>query len=511
MSSIAWKEVNWLIVDSRIFRYQTRIFKASSNNNIPKVRCLQKRLLRSLDAKLVSVRQVTTLNKNRMTSGVDKQVFLTDLQKGKLVERLRLDGKTLPRQRVYTDKPGKLQKRHLGIPTVEDRAKQALCKLVLEPEWEARFEANSYGFRPGRNSHDAMEAIFLFLQNNSRDKVYHKYVLNADIDKCFDRINHDYLLDKLGTLPEIARQVKVWLKAGILEEFLDERKKINILENIIDAPQGGILSPLLSNIAFHGLENHMKEWICTKPSLAKTNRYNKDAKQKSLTLIRYVDDLVLIHKNENIIREAKEEITKWLWDGPCFKLSEEKTFIRNTNNGFNFLGFTFITLNRSNTSKIKIYPSRKSQKLLLLKVHNIIQNNRSASAYNLINLLNPIIIGWANYYKYSESSQVFKKLTHLISQMLRAWVFRRDTRNGRNMIKQRYFPVDQSYTFGGTIYFDNWILNGKQLGKKGTSKNNWLPNIVWVKSEKWIKIKGTKSPFDGDNLYWEKRTQTNGN
>ena len=487
MSSIAWKKVNWPSVDSRVLRYQTRIFKASRDNNIPKVRCLQKRLLKSLDAKLVAVRRVTTLNKG-----------VTDLQKGKLVERLRLDGKALPIRRVYIDKPSKLEKR----PTVEDRAKQALCKLALEPEWEARFEANSYGSRPGRNCQDAVEAIFLALRKNSKEKNYHKYVLDADIEKCFDQIDHDYLLNKLGTLPEIEKQVKAWLKAGILEEFLDERKKINILENIMGTPQGGILSPLLSNIAFHGLENHMEEWICTKPLFAKTNKYSKDAKRKSLTLIRYLDDLVLIHKDKNIIREAKEEIAKWLWDGPRLKLSEEKTFIRNTNNSFNFLGFTFITISKGNTPRIKIYPSRKSQALVLLKVRSIIQNNRSASAYNLINLLRPIIIGWANYYKYSKCSLVFKKLTHLIVQKLRAWVFRRDTRNGRKVVKQRYFPSGQSYIFGGTRHHDNWILNGKQL----SPKHNWLPHMVWVKSEKWVKIKGTKSPFDGDNLYWGKRT-----
>lgn len=511
MSSIAWKEINWPLVDSRLLRYQTRIFKASRENNIPKVRCLQKRLLKSLDAKLVAVRQVTTLNKGKRTPGVDKEVFVTDLQKGKLVKKLRLDGKVLPIRRVYLDKPNKLEKRPLGISTVEDRAKQALCKLALEPEWEARFEANSYGFRPGRCCHDAIEAIFLSLWNYSGDKGYHKYVLDVNIAKCFDQIDHNYLVKKLRTLPEVEKQIKAWLKAGILEKFLDVRKKTNILENIMGTPQVGIISPLLANIALHGIENHMKEWICTKPSFAKTNRYNKNAKRKSLVLIRYADDFVLIHKEKAIVREAKEEIAKWLWDGPRLKLSEEKTSICNTSNGFDFLGFSIITITRGNIPRIKIYPSKKSQELLLLKVRNIIQNNRSASAYNLINLLRPIIIGWANYFKYSECSKNYQKLTHLILQKLRAWVFRRDTRNGRKVVKRRYFPSGKSYTFGGTRHHDNWILNGKQLGKNGIMKNNWLPLMVWVKSEKWIKIKGIKSPFDGDNLYWGKRTQNKGN
>jgi len=423
MSSLAWKSINWPLVDSRIQRYQTRIFKASKENNIDKVRCIQKRLLNSLDAKLVAVRRVTTLNKGKTTSGVDKQVFTTDLQKEKLVRKLRLDGKALPIRRVYIDKPGKAEKCPIGIPTVKDRAKQALCLLALEPEWEAKFETNSYGFRPGRCCHDAMEAIFLSLRNYSGENHYHKYILDADITKCFDQIDHEYLVEKLNTLPEMESQVKAWLKAGVLEDFLDNNKETNTIENIMGTPQGGIISPLLANIALHGLEDHMKEWICTKPSFANTNRYSKNAKRKSLAVIRYADDFVIIHKEKSIIQEAKEEIAKWLRNGPRLEISEAKTSIVDSNEGFDFLGFSIITITRGRP-RVKIYPSRKSQATLLFKVRNIIQNNRSASTYNLILTLRPVIIGWANYFRFSECQKVFHKLTHLIHQKLRAWVFR---------------------------------------------------------------------------------------
>lgn len=511
MSQIRWSEVNWPLVESRVLKYQTRIFKASKENDIFKMRGLQIRLVRSLDAKLLAVRRVTTINKGKRTPGVDKQVFISDKQKGELVKKIRLDGVALPIRRVYIDKPGKTQKRPLGIPTVKDRAKQALCLLALEPEWEARFEANSYGFRPGRSCHDAIEAIYLTIRNKSKDKDYHKYVLDADINQCFDKINHNYLLKKLGTLPEFEAQISAWLKAGILEEFLDSRKKVNTLENIVGTPQGGIISPLLANIALHGMENHLKDWICSKPSFAKTNKYSKANKRKSISLIRYADDFVIIHKDKAIVEEAKEEIAKWLQDGPCLELSEEKTFIKTTNSGFNFLGFTIITINRGSTPRIKIYPSRKSQAQLLEKIRYIIQSNRSASAYNLIQLLRPIIIGWGNYFKYSECSIIFNKMSHLILQKLRAWVFRRDTRNGRKEVKQRYFPSDKTYTFGGTVHNDNWILNGKQLDKHGILKEAYLPHLSWIKSEKWIKIKGKNSPYDGNNLYWGKRTLNKGN
>jgi len=510
MSIPAWKDINWSLTDKRILRYQTRIYKAARDGNISKVKCLQKRLLKSPDAKLIAVRRVTTLNKGKTTPGIDGQIYVTDIEKIKLVKRLRLDGKALPIRRAYIPKPGKTEKRPLGIPTVGDRAKQALCKLALEPEWEARFEINSYGSRPGRNCQDAMEAIFTSLRNHSNDKVYHKYVLDADISKCFDQIDHTYLLKKLNTLPEMEAQVKAWLKAGIMEEFSKTKQWNDIPENQKGTPQGGIISPLLSNIALHGMEEHMKDWICTKPSFAKTNKYSKIAKRKSLSIIRYVDDFVIIHKDENIIREAKAEISKWLWDGPRLVLSEEKTAIRNTNKSFDFLGFTCITITRGSSTRAKIYPSRLSQARLLLKVRQIVINNRNASSYNLINLLRPVIIGWANYFRFSECSSIFSKLTHLIFQKLRAWVFRRDTRNGKKEVKQRYFPSNKAYLFDGTKHQDNWVLHGKQLGKSGIVKENWLPHLSWVKSRKWVKILGDYSPYNGDNLYWGKRTINKG-
>ena len=504
MSIIAWKTINWTQVEFRVRRYQTRIYKASRDNNRNKVRCLQKRLLRSLDAKLMAVQRVTTLNKGKRTLGIDKNIFVTDNQKGKLVQKLRLDRKVSPSKRVYTNKPKKKDKRSLGIPIIEDRAKQALCLIVLEPEWEARFEPNSYGFRPGRNCHDAIESIFINLRNVSGNKDFHKYILNANISKCFDKLDHSYLLMKLETIPEIKDQVKAWLKANIFEEY-QVSKSDPIVKSIQDTPQRGIISPLLVNIALHGMENHLKDWICTKPFFGKTKKYSKNAKRKSLAIIRYADNFVIIHKEKFIIQEAKEEISKWLLDGPHLEISEGKISIVDSNEGFDFLGFSIITIIRSKP-RVKIYPSRKSQVTLLFKIQNIIQNNRSASTYHLILKLRPVIIGWANYFRFSECQKVFHKLTHLIHQKLRAWVFRRDTRNGRIKVKQRYFPSGKSYIYEGTRHQDNWVLTGKQLHKNGRMQEIWLPHMVWVKSKKWVKIKADKSPFDGDNLYWTERT-----
>jgi hypothetical protein len=275
--------------------------------------------------------------------------------------------------------------------------------------------------------------------------------------------------------------------------------------------QGGVISPLLANIALHGMENHMKEWICSKTWVTNTKyRLSKTAKRQSLSIIRYADDFVIIHQNKLIIEEAKEEIKQWLKNGPQLELNETKTSIKNSNEGFNFLGFSCITVRRGNRNRLKIYPSKDSQKRLLLKVRTIIQKNKSSSTYNLISQLNPLIIRWANYFKYSECTYVFSKQSYLIHQKIRAWCFRRDTRNGRQTIKERYFPSGKTYTFNGTKHVDNWVLAGKEKDKNGVLRENYLPQMSWVKSENWIKIKGDASPYNGDNVYWRKRTMNKG-
>jgi RNA-directed DNA polymerase len=502
MSLLEWNSVEWPLVEHRVFRYQTRIYRASQNGNIKLVKHLQKRLLNSLDAKLLSVRQVTTENKGRKTAGVDGKVYNTPKDKIKLVAKLKLDGKAKPIRRVEIPKPGRPhEKRPLGIPTVEERAKQALCRLALEPEWEARFEADSYGFRPGRCCHDAIEAVFGALSNKKQQPDYHKMVLKVDIEKCFDRINHSLLLKKMDSFPLIQRQIDAWLKAGILK---DKNLKINLdslIKNDMGTPQGGVISPLLSNIALHGLIEHLKLWVTTLP--AENNRVAE--KRKALTVVRYADDILVIHKDRKVIEKAKIVLQDWLWENCKLRLNQTKTRIYDSTQGFDFLGFTCINVKRHGMSRIKIYPSRIAQARILRNLREVIQRNKAASSYRLISLLKPKIIGWGNYYRYCECVETFRRISHYIYQKLRAWAFRIDKRHGRRIVKERYFPSGNTYTFEGTKHQDNWILCGKEKGLNGETKKIWLPHLTWMKSKKWIKVKGTKSPHDGDNVYWAVR------
>ena len=208
-----WNQLPWHKLERDVFKLQKRIYQASNRGDVKLVKRLQRLLIKSWSARALAVRRVTQDNQGRKTAGVDGEKSLTPKQRLTLINKLKLGSKVKPTRRVWIPKPGTEEKRPLGIPTMDDRALQALVKLGLEPEWEARFEPNSYGFRPGRTCHDAVDAIFIAIRLKA------KYVLDADIAKCFDRINHESLLRKLNTYPALRRQIRAWLKAGVMDGF----------------------------------------------------------------------------------------------------------------------------------------------------------------------------------------------------------------------------------------------------------------------------------------------------
>lgn len=499
--SIMWGDIDWGKAQSRVRKIQHRIYKASLSGDIKRVHWLQKFLVGSWDAKLLAVRQVTVLNKGKTTPGVDKQVVTTAEQRLNLASSLELDGYATPIRRVWIPKPGKIEKRPLGIPIIKDRACQALAKYALEPQWEAIFEPDSYGFRPGRSAHDAIESIFLSLHHNRP-----KWVYDADIRKCFDRINHDALLEKLNTYPQMEKQIQAWLKAGVMEGYANTPKE-HAEPTTLGTPQGGVISPLLANIALHGLENHLKSYVSELPLKPHPSAgRGRAVKSKALGVVRYADDFMLIHENRQILDMCVIETKKWL-SQVGLEISEEKSSVRDSRGGFKFLGFQIITVRKLHVGryKVKITPSKESKKRFLLKIRDIIQKHKSVSSYELICMLRPLIFGWANYYKYCECAAVFHELTHMIFQKVRAWVFRRDSRNGRQVVKERYFPVGKCYTFYGVQHYDNWILCGKRKFKGGVVKENYLPHLVWMPSRKHVKIKGAESPYSFSH-YWALRT-----
>lgn len=501
-SNITWGGIDWVKTQSRVRKIQHRIYDATLSGNIKRVYWLQKFLIGSQAAKLLSVRQVTSLNKGKRTPGVDKKIILTAAKRVELALSLKLDGTASPIRRVWIPKPGKTEKRPLGIPIIGDRARQALAKLALEPQWEAYFEANSYGFRPGRSALDAIEAIFLNLHHDRP-----KWVYDADIRKCFDRINQEALLEKIQSFPQMKRQIRSWLKAGVMEGYANAPKS-PVEPTDLGTPQGGIISPLLANIALHGLENHLKSYVAEIPLKPHpSSGRGRAVKSKALGVIRYADDFVLIHPNKEILKMCVIETKNWL-RSVGLEISEEKSALRDSRGGFNFLGFRITMVRKpvADRYKVKITPSKESMKRFLFKVKILIQENKSASSFDLICKLRLLILGWANYFKYCECKKDFNTLSHMIFEKIRAWVFRRDSRNGRRVVKETYFPSGKYYDFCGTRHQDNWILVGKRKFKTGVVKENFLPHLSWVQSAKHVKIKGNESPFSFTH-YWAFRSQ----
>lgn len=500
MEAETWDTVSWSKVNHYVSRLQYRIYKASREENLQRMFKLQLFLLRSRAACLLAVQIVTTRNKGKKITRSDEKIIRNPSEKYLLAMHLKLDGKATSIRRVWSPKPGKAEKRPRET-IVEFRAKQALAKLALEPQWEAKFEPNSYGFRPGRACHDAIEAIFLSLHQNAPKWIYH-----ADIRKEFEKISFD--LNKLCTFPLMRRQIRAWLKAGIMEEYANQPKNQEIIpqaghENPL---QGGVISPLLANIALHGLEEHLKKHVETlgKPHPG-ANRGNA-TKRRAISVIRYADDLVLIHRNKYILDFCIKETKLWLQQ-MGLEISEEKSKLRDGRKGFLFLGFQVIQVRKikADRFKTKIVPCKQKRILFLKNIREVIQKNKSSPAYKLIRILRPKIIGWANYYRFCECKDVFSYMTDRIFRKLRAWAFRR-SRKGRLYWKEKYFPSGKTYFFKGKTYKSNWILVGSSKGKKGSIKTNFLPHMSWVFGDKYVKVQGDASPYSR-NFYWVQRTK----
>nr|YP_009040977.1 ORF533 [Tetraphis pellucida]AIB08432.1 ORF533 [Tetraphis pellucida] len=521
--TIPWEQIPWPKVEAVVFRLQTRIYQASRSNDMDKMRALQSRLIQNLHARLLAVRQVTRENQGRKDPDIYKEVVTSGSQKIEMARGLRLDGKATPIRRMRISKPREERPRKLGagrsrfccafsvlrarkrkvnqarfapgkckakknlyfffrtklraflffwpIPVIEDRAKQALAKMALETEWEARFEPNSYGSRPGRSCQDAIRAIFLAI------RVKPKYVPNADISECFDRINHEAFLDKPKTLPSLAKQVKAWLKVDLMTELGNNPRYVETR----NMGTCGVISPLLANIALHGMETALTEWsVGTYP------------KEPTPILVRYANDFVVLHQSREVIEQAQTFLREWL---KCMglELHSDKIQMVNTESGFQFIGFSINHIWKWGKVRTLITPSRESRRRFLEDIRRAIQFSKGKAAYQLIITLVPKIVGWGNYFKYSECNNIFRRLDHDIFQKIRAWVYRRHPTWGRDKIKQKYFPEKRSWFFQGRVYQDNWILYDSYTTAFGVRREYYLVKLSRIASHKHIEARQDKS------------------
>jgi len=474
---VQWDKIDWRAQEEQVRRLRQRIFKAAQEQDWPKVRNLQKLMLRSRANTLVSVRQVTQRNTGRRTAGIDGEVALTPEARAEVAVRVHQSITSWnPRavRRVYIPKASNRAKlRPLGIPVLLDRCHQQRVRHALEPEWEARFEPRSYGFRPGRSCQDAIAVIYNACKGPTARRVW---ALDADLAAAFDRIDHDHLLASLGSFP--ARDmIRGWLKAGVLEAGK------GFAPTAEGTPQGGVISPCLLNVALHGLEE------------AAGVRYRArgpragDTERGSPVAVRYADDVVVLCHSQQQAEHAKARLAEWLAPrGLVF--NEDKTRIVRLSEGFDFLGFN---VRRYPNRKLLIKPSQAAIRRVRERLASELRTLRGGNAMAVIARLNPIIRGWAAYYRGVVSSRQFGSLDHYLWHITYKWATWRHENKPKRWIVGRYFGKFN------TFRNDHWVFGDRDSGA-------YMVRFSWTAIERHVPVRGSASPDDPALAsYWAER------
>lgn len=454
---VPWGKFPWKKYQTKVEKIQRSIYHEAKCDNWKQVRDLQRLLLHSWAAKAIAVKKITQINEGKRTAGLDGRTFDSDEARLELLSEI--DTKFLfsskykptPIRRVYIPKPDG-SKRPLGIPTIKDRIYQELCKMALETEWESKFHQYSYGFRPGRGCQDAIETIKRLIQTG------HTHILDADLHGCFDNLSHEHILNQLP--PTFKNVVKKWLKTDVVNIGQLEKQEAG-------TPQGGVISPLLANIALDTLDHVIND-------------------RRGIKLIRYADDFLVMSRTERMLNEAKDRLLLLLEKvGPS--LNETKTVITTPKNGFSFLGFHFVKYPRRS---LWVQPDKKRVQRFLRKLKDLIWTHKQVKTMYLIAGLNSRIRGWTNYYRFSRTHGTYAKMDHILWRWIWAWCKRRHPNKGKRWIFDRYYMGIRNQKWRLTE--DGFVLRSFYDTKR--SKYSW--NV------------GNLSPFDPKRTIqelWEKK------
>ncbi|SAL46495.1 group II intron reverse transcriptase/maturase [Caballeronia telluris] len=467
---VNWNAVNWRKVERNVRGMQIRIAKATREGDWRRVKALQRMLTRTLSAKLYAIRRVTQ-NQGARTAGVDCELWDSPESRWEAIGRLKRRGyKPLPLRRVFIPKANG-KERPLGIPTMRDRAMQALYLLALEPVAESTSDPNSYGFRINRSTADAMGQVRACTSRRNSSR----WVLEADIKGCFDHINHDWLENHVPMDREILRK---WLKAGLIY-------KGQLQATEAGTPQGGIISPTLANVTLNGLERELIAHLGAKFGIAK-------AKKLKVNVVRYADDFVITGDSKEIL---ENEVRPWVEAFLAVRglqLSEAKTRITHIDEGFDFLGWNF----RKYSGKLLIKPSKKNAQAFYRKVAETISGNKTVKQEDLVQLLNPMLRGWAQYHRPVSAKQTYSRMEHLIFRKLWRWSKRRHPQKSAVWVKQKYFH---------SVGARNWVFAVRTEREDGSWGLKELYQLSGTAIKRHTRIKGEFNPFDPK---WEQYGET---
>jgi RNA-directed DNA polymerase len=459
-----WYAIDWPTIQRNVRRLQARIAQATKEGRWGKVQALQRLLTHSYSGKVLAVRRVTE-NNGKKTPGVDQEIWDTPEKKTQAVHELKRRGyQPQPLRRVYIPKSDGKTMRPLGIPTMKDRAQQAIHLLALDPVVETTADKNSYGFRQQRSCADAIEQCF-----NALKTATTQWILEGDIKSCFDKISHDWLT---AHVPMDRAILQKWLKAGYMDKCVFH-------ETAEGTPQGGIISPALANCALDGLERILQGKYPNGTRLKSLG-----GKLPSVNFIRYADDFIITSKSQELLEGEIKPLVEQFLQERGLELSPTKTVITNVEQGFDFLGQN---VRRYPCGKLLIKPSKKNVKTFLKGIRQTIRAARSSPAADLINQLNPKIRGWANYHRHIVSSRTFSHVDHEIFSSLWRWARRRHPKKNRRWLKEKYFEPH------GTR---NWVFTAEMYDDQGQPFKIRLLLARDTPIRRHVKVKSEANPYD---------------
>jgi len=469
-----WYAIDWPTIQRNVRRLQARIAQATKEGRWGKVQALQRLLTHSYSGKVLAVRRVTE-NNGKKTPGVDQEIWDTPEKKTQAVHELKCRGyQPQPLRRVYIPKSDGKTMRPLGIPTMKDRAQQAIHLLALDPVVETTADKNSYGFRQQRSCADAIEQCF-----NALKTATTQWILEGDIKSCFDKISHDWLT---AHVPIDRAILQKWLKTGYMDKCVFH-------ETAEGTPQGGIISPALANCALDGLERILQGKYPNGTRLKALG-----GKLPSVNFIRYADDFIITSKSQELLEGEIKPLVEQFLQERGLELSPTKTVITHVKQGFDFLGQN---VRRYPCGKLLIKPSKKNVKTFLKGIRQTIRAARSSPAADLINQLNPKIRGWANYHRHIVSSRTFSHVDHEIFSSLWRWARRRHPKKNRRWLKEKYFEPH------GTR---NWVFTAERYDDQGQPSKIRLLLARDTPIRRHVKVKSEANPYDpAYETYFEKR------